>query len=355
MHPIEAVSILSQLAYVQPATSTQFADAYVSTFGHLSLPKFAQTPPYTPLYSKFTYISNLGNAPIKGVYRYDNNYNNYYNPSQVGKKSSYEHTLFLMTRDMTVLNVLHKVKPAAGFYCVLNEDPIESKLSEAEFIVEFNVNTVYPCTGPVHDKYVPNCVCPVTPPPVRLAALAERIKAHRAAAPFATRLRDLFAAVADAHQTAERLEQSRFPPGTLLANYTAETWSDLGIDLPSTARYRGYRIKDLKNLPLFHTLSKPTMGGMPSGIDSIPEGMPEGMPEMIEPTDALAEAARTAADTAEANLAAYIAEKEDAAFAAFKPEIRTILTTIRANTISGFTVPHYFLAVDDINPLVLGL
>ena len=350
MHPVEAISILSQLAYVQPDAATSFADQYAWHVGFGSLPVHAPTAPYTPLYHEYTYASTFRletNTPNQFEMLGDWVGTNpelisRYNPDLVGRQPGYEHTLFLMTRDMAVLNALNKVKPSAGFYCVWNAEPIKSDLSEAAFKVEFNFNTVYPCTGPVHDAHVPKCVCPVPPPPLKLTALAERIKAHRAAAPFAVRLSDLYAAVADAHKTAKSFEVSMqivslFPRSALLANYTFEKWSDLGIDLPRTANYNGFRLGDwIERRNLVTDLL---------GEDSVPNGA----------TVAPAAAARVAADAAEAKLAAYIAEKEDAAFAAFKPEVRSVLTTLRTNTLAGYTVPMYPITVDDVNPLLIKL
>ena len=352
MHPVEAVSILSQLAYVQPGTATSFANQYAWQVGFSNLPIHAPVVPYTPLYNEFTYASNFRlepNTPNKDVYRYmqTNPQNNgYYRPELVGRQTSYDRTLFHMTRDMAVLEALDKVKPTTGFYCVRNEDPIESKLSEAAFKVEFNVNTVYPCTGPVHDAHVPKCVCPVPPPPVRLTALAERIKAHRAAAPFATRLRDLYAAVADAHKAAATLETNQFPLGTLLANFTssksieANTKQYLNIGRNDDDYYKDYYDSpdslSARGKAKLESVSPQTRAYIHQAI------------ALIQDNFKRAAAARTAADAAEAELAAYIAAKEDAAFTLFKPEIRSVLTTLRGNTLAGYTVPLYPLVTDDL-------
>ena len=349
MHPVEAISILSQLAYVQPGTATSFPDEYAWKFGYSSLPVHAPTEPYTPLYHEFTYASNfrLERTTPNTYYSASKNWDGSkpelstsYNPALVGRQTSYEHTLFLMTRDMAVLTALDKVKPTSSFYCVRNEDPIESKLSEAAFIVEFNVNTVYPCTGPEHDAHVPKCLCPVPPPSVRLTALAERIKAHRAAAPFATRLRDLYAAVADAHKAAAALEINQFPLGTLLANFTfAENAKDTVQEFLtagfSDAYYANNEIGFAK-LQRIKRAQKQTENAITYKQDNFKR----------------AAAARAAADAAEAELAAYIAAKEDAAFAAFKPEVRPILTTMRTNMLAGYTVPVYPLTSEHINPLL---
>ena len=315
MNPVEAVSILSQLAYVQPATATAFADDYAWTVGFNNLPLYNEmAAPYTPLYNEFTYASNMRT-------------NEYYRPERVGRQTRYERELFYMTRDMAVLEAIDTVEPITGFYCVRNEPPIESKLSEAAFKLEFNVGTVYPCTGPVHDTVVPKCVCPVPPPPVKLTALAERIKALRAAAPFAVRLRELHAAVADAHKTALTREALAytFPHKTLLANYTFETWADLGISQPP----------DWESVSAYKQ-SVQWGGGPPLGS--------------LE-----AAAARTAANAAEAELAAFIAEQEDAAFAVFKPGVRCVLTTLRTNALAGYTIPMYPLTVEDLDPLLTEL
>ena len=58
MHPIEAISILSQLAYVQPDVATSFADRYAWKVGYRNLPVHAPTEPYTPLYHCLLYTSD---------------------------------------------------------------------------------------------------------------------------------------------------------------------------------------------------------------------------------------------------------------------------------------------------------
>jgi hypothetical protein len=355
MHPIEAISILSQLAYVQPDVATSFADRYAWKVGYRNLPVHAPTEPYTPLYHEFTYASNFRlepDTPNKDVYRDMKpyaQYNKYYRPNLVGRQTSYERKLFLMTRDMAVLTALDKVKPAPGFYCAWNEDPIQSNLSEAAFKVEFNVNMVYPCTGPVHDAHVPKCVCPVPSPPAQLAALAERIKAHRAAAPFEVRLRDLYAAVADAHKAAAAFEVNRFPAGTLLANFTWDRSGDvlveegLGVHRDDDDYYEDYdEYRAARNK---------------AKAQRIKNAQKQAEYAISLKRDNLRRAAtaRAAADAAEAELAAYIATKEDAAFAAFKPEVRNVLTTLRANALAGYTVPIYPIVINDLSPLLTDL
>ena len=330
MHPVEAASILSQLAYIPPSTAATFADAYVGTYGHASMPVFAPVKPYTPQFSDFTYASTYRFEPDTAtqysLYSGAQLVHNYY-PDRVGRQSAYQRTLFFMTRDAAVLEVLAKAKPSKTFYCVRNEDPIESRLGLARFKEDYNVNVVYPCTGPYHDDHVPKCVCPVPPPPSDLLAIRAAIRAHRTAAPFATRLADLHQKAGDAHSIAHNFEFSQFPSGSLLANYTFETWEDLGVDPQDWPK------GSLDEFKIFRS--------------------DEDL-EMYEGSAHAAAAARNArhvADAARVDLELYMKETEDAAFAAFKPHVRTILARARTNAVDGYAVQHYPLSVDDISEL----
>ena len=359
MHPIEAISILSQLAYVQPDVATSFADRYAWKVGYRNLPVHAPTEPYTPLYHEFTYASNFRLEPDtpNRYYSASKNWDGSepelsasYNSKLVGRQTSYEQKLFLMTRDMAVLTALDKVKPAPGFYCVRDTDPIQSNLSEAAFKVEFNVNTVYPCTGPVHDAHVPKCVCPVPCPPAQLTALAERIKAHRAAAPFEVRLRDLYAAVADAHNAAAAFEVNQFPAGTLLANFTWDKSGDVLVE-------EGLGVHRDDDDYYYENYDEYRAARNKAKAQRIKNAQKQAEYAISLKRDNLRRAAtaRAAADAAEAELAAYIAAKEDAAFAAFKPEVRFVLTTLRTNALAGYTVPIYPIVINDLSPLLTDL
>ena len=342
MHPIEAVSILSQLAYLPPATAATFADAFTNTYGYGTVPEFAPVAPYTPLYTDFTYASNFCLEPNTPIQEINNGRKLVYEPGRVGKQPAYERTLFHMTRDLRVLEALDKAKPAAAFYCVRNEDPIESKLSEAAFKAEFNVATVYPCTGLLHDEHVPKCVCPAPAPPIERTALMERIKAHRRAAPFKVRLRDLHVAVADAHLSAIMHETNQFP-SLLLANFTssksveANTKQQGGVNRDDDDYYKDYY--DAPN----------ARGNAKLATLNYARKQAENALKLKREKIERAAAARAAADEAVAELADYIATNENDAFNIFKPSIRRILTRARENTINGYEQAYYPLSTYDID------
>ena len=337
---VEAVSILSQLAYVEPGTASAFAANYAWDVGFVNLPIYAPIAPYTPLYSEFTYASGYRLEPStpNGYHIVGSEWNEFgkpelramYSARAVGRQRSYDHTLFLMTRDMAVLTALDRVKPAKRFYCVWNEDPIESNLSESAFKVEFNVKTVYSCTGTVHDAHVPKCVCPAVPPLPELTALAARIKAYRAAAPFAVRLCDLSKAAADAHKAAVAVEPRANFRG-LLTNFAPRVdktkWG--------SADFMVVNVSDDDDLQRL----VPDMD-----VDYVLAASAQRQDTVTRVSDA-----RAAADAADAELAAYISAQEDAAFAVFKPEVRSILSAMRANALDGYIVPLYPITSDDLS------
>ena len=321
MHPVEAISILSQLAYVPSTAQVSFVSAY--TYAHGFAPNVVPVAPYTPLYTNFAYASGFKfepNTPNSDAYRYFNNnvaLSSYYNAGAVGMQSAYDRTLFLMTRDLAVLERLADVKVADGYYCIRNGAPIKSALSESAFKESYNVNVVYPCTGPAHDARVPKCVCPAPVPPAALWKVRAGIQKLKAAAPFHIRLKELYAAVADAHKAAAAAEGNcPFPMGTLLANYTFEAWADLGIQ-------------------------KDKYDWEPRGTVASFKSNYRWLNQCV-----LAETSRAAADAAEATLAAYIASSETAAFSAFNPSLRPILTAARANARAGCAGPQEYVYVD---------
>ena len=315
MHPVEAASILSQLAYIPPSTATTFADAYAKSYGHASIPVFAPVKPYTPQFSDFTYASKYRFEPNTAAGYYSSTGTQpHYDPDCVGRGSAYERNLFLMTRDAAVLDVLAKTNPRKNFYCVRNGDPVESPVHLREFKEGYTGLVVYPCTGSNHDKHVPKCVCPVS----QVDSLRAKIQAHRKAAPFATQLADLHSKVGDAHSIAHNLEYAAFPSGTLLANYSFETWGDLGVD---QAEWPDRSLNEFKMWT--NTRESPDINTVKN--------------------------ARSVAEAATIDLEVFIKENEDAAFAAFKPHVRTIFARGRTNTIDGYSVQNYPLSVDDIN------
>ena len=324
MHPVEAVSILSQLSYLTHTHASTFAKEYAAT-NAAHVPVFAPVVNYVPLFPEFTYASNRHiepDTPIVYTAQSTTLAFTYYK-HKVGRQSTYRRTLFLMSRDADVLDVLVLAKNNVNFYCIRNGNPVESLLDVAAFRKSYNTDTVYPCKGQLHDDYVPLCKCPPPPqPPSQLLALRKKIEALREAAPFAIRLQDLYEKVARAHSTASNLEQGAFPIGTMLANFTFETWDDLGvnpIDFPTGS------IADLKSLPYLDTYRRKL--------------------------HALALDARSVADAAETELAAYVTKKEDAAFAAFKPYVRSLLSQARTNDIDGYATPEPSLHLRDLSPL----
>ena len=343
---------------------------YAWSVNFKNIPVFAPFPPYTPLYSNLSYDSNLRlepNTPNQDVYRGFNRAksdptaqgwtseptvnNAYYKPDLVGRQSAYERTLFLMNRDMAVLN--ERSEMPVFFYCVWNEDPVESVLSESAFKIEFNFATVFPCTGPLHDAHVPMCICPVPISPVapHIFTLSERIKAHRAAAPFATRLRDLYAAVADAHWAAKTLEPSdRGVRYRLTVNVTFEPQRaekekpgfGSGLD-PSKASAQHNLLP-----PPHVSISETNQRERNAEKLKAAKERNRVARELKHAKFKLAAEARAVADDAEAELATFIKSNEDAAFALFEPEVRSILTTARTNTINGYVDSSYFLDLDDL-------
>ena len=316
MHPIEAASVLSQLNYLEPDTAENFAVDASYRFGrHV----FAPVKPYMPKFANFTYASKFRlTSESPNLYSYEGTaFRYFFYPGRIGKRSTYEHTLFLMQRDAAVLEMIAKESPVTHFYCIRNEPPVESVLGVAAFRRSYNVNTVYPCAGQLHDEHVPKCICPTPAPSIELVAQNKAIEAVRAAAPFAARLRALYAAFGAAHSAAHFAEQEAgFSADTILVDRMSQAWSELGTNLT-----------DFPDLQAWDMLS--------------------------QKRKKIALEARNAADAAEAKLAMYIAEKEAAAFAAFKPYVRRILTTGRANAIDGYTVAPFTLVVSDIAPAYL--
>jgi hypothetical protein len=314
MHPIEAASVLSQLNYLQPDTVKRFAAECAP-----STREFAPVKPYTPKFSDFTYASKLRLASDgPNVYSYDGTaLRSSFDPNRIGKSSAYEHTLFLMQRDAAVLALIAKANQVTHFYCIRDEPPVKSALGVAAFRRSYNVNTVYPCAGQLHDEHVPRCICPTSEPAIAVAAQNKAIEAVREAAPFAIRLRELYSTLEAAHSAARLAEQQAdFPVGTILIDDMSEAWSDLGTNLTEYPDLRSWDTRAQKQRRL-------------------------------------ALETRKAADAAEAKLALYIAEKEAAAFAVFKPSVQHILTTGRANVGGGYTVAPFTLLVSDIAPAYL--
>ena len=326
MHPIEAVSILSQLAYIPPAIAEHFSDVYALRYGYTGIPVHAPIPEYVPLFTEFTYASTLYLDPET-----PNQYStpgprleSFYDPSRVGKASRYKHTLFLMTRDLSVLEARTKTDPYAGYYCVRNEDPIKSNLSKSDFKEEYNVHVVYSCTGIEHDAHVPKCHCPASSLPAEFINLAQRIAELKEAAPFNVRLKELHETAAAAHKAAADLERYYFPTSALLANYSFESWADIG------ASTHGMELRGIKSVSQYKA------------------------DWLVHQDSTNLQIARVAAINADQELEAYIKAKEDAAFKLFLPEVRLILTTTRTNRNDGYSVPYYPLRVDDLTYGIYG-
>ena len=272
MHPVKAVSILSQLAFLTPQDATNFTNAWVGKYG--PVPDLNPIQPYTPQFTDFTYASNFHTQPANAdafltTWSFYDDGDYLYYPQSVDRLSPYESTLFYMTRDEAVLKVLAKSN-------------VQIRTTKS------------------------------------LQTLQEKIEAHRAAAPFATRLKDLQIKVGNAHAIAKNLEQSRFPLGSLMANYTYQTWYDLGIDAEN---WPPEIILDIRHY--------------------------NNSPEEVEANSAAIQA-RERADKAEANLWWYIAEQEYEAFHVFKPHIKKTLATNRNNKIHKFVSQSCSLSLDDM-------
>ena len=338
MHPVEAVSILSQLASVPSSTMLSFAETYADIYD--SVPVHTPVKAYMPLFTEFSYQSGLRLDASTGSTRFDTRYgSDPYIPNPDGAESEYSRSLFYMTRDVRVLEKIVRVNlTPKGFYCVRNAKPIKSDLGVAEFKEVHNVDKVYPCTGQLHDEHVPKCVCPVPPPPKELADLKRAITSLRLAAPFPIRVAELHLAAATAHKVAAEEERAAIAPSALLVfsleeEEVARVVHELDADIIEEGSNDDEPYSGLKDGDYANTRSARQLA-----VDRA-RAYDKSRTSTQKAALTRAKEARTAGDLADQELAEYIERKENEAFALFKPKLRKTLTVARRNNVDGYPVP----------------
>ena len=297
---------------------------------------------YTPLFTEFSYQSGFRLDASTGSTRFQ--YTGFeldaYRANPDGHGTEYARNLFYMTRDVLVLEKLATIDPTKGFYCVRNEQPIQSDLNEDEFKKFYNVNTVYPCNGPLHDQFVPKCVCPVLACcPKTLAVLKQTIAALQLAAPFRVRVAKLHSAAASAHKAAAERERAAIAPSALLV-FSLEK-EEIARVVPEPDA-EGATIQEGNDDEPYWGLNNGDYANTRSARQlAVDKARVYDNSRTDVQRDALARAkeARTAADLADLELAEYIDRKENEAFALFEPNVRTTLTVARLNTVGGYPVP----------------